>query len=100
MRTAISPSCLSKEFCTAENVIKKPSDPRPAALKNFLQKTLKKSLTKREWSVKIYKLSHETRRAHLENYIVQSEKTKRDSFEEREEAAEAVQPERVLRRLR
>ena len=57
-----------------------------------MKKTSKKALTKREWSVKIYKLSHETRRAHLENYIVQSEKTKRDSFEEREEAAEAVSP--------
>ena len=48
---------------------------------------------------KIY-LVPNTTDAHLENYIVQSEKTKRDSFEEREEAAEAVQPERVLRRLR
>ena len=50
----------------------------------FLKKILKNLLTNMRVSVKIYKLSHETRRAHLENYIVQSEKTKRDSFEERE----------------
>ena len=62
-------------------------------------KQLKQELCQMTIFDKIYLVPNKTD-AHLENYIVQSEKTKRDSFEEREEAAEAVQPERVLRRLR
>ena len=62
-------------------------------------KWLKQELCQMTIFDKIYLVPNKTD-THLENYIVQrrNKKTKRDSFEE--EAAEAVQPERVLRRLR